>query len=243
MMNYIQPVADLHTHTLYSMHAYSTIGENAAAAARQGLLAIAMTDHAPAIPEPSHRWHFTHMNLLPPHIAGVRVFRGIEANVLDFDGRLDIDDGMIRNLDIVIASMHGGGIMKEGTKEEITAAWMAVANDARVDVIGHPGTPMFTFDYETVVRECARQGKIIEINENSFNAREGSLENCTRIAYYCKKYGVRVMLSSDAHFYEYVGKFDRSILMLKELAFPIDLVINANRQNLETYLKEKKLAL
>ena len=84
---------------------------------------------------------------------------------------------------------------------------------------------------------------MIEINENSFNAREGSLENCTRIAYYCKQYGVRVMLSSDAHFHEYVGKFDRSILMLKELDFPTHLVINATRQNLEAYLNEKGLTL
>lgn len=242
-MNYINPIADLHTHTLYSMHAYSTVSENAVTAARRGLLAIAMTDHAPAIPEPSHRWHFTHMNLLPEHIAGVRVFRGIEANVLDYDGRLDIDDKLIGNLDLVIASMHGGGIMKTGTVEEITAAWMGVANDRRVDVIGHPGTSMFAFDHESVVRECAQQGKVIEINENSFNAREGSLENCARIAYYCKKYGVRVMLSSDAHFHEYVGKFDRSILMLKELDFPVELIVNANRTNLEAFLNEKNLTL
>ncbi len=242
-MEYIHPIADLHTHTLYSMHAYSTVSENAATAAKRGLLAIAMTDHAPAVPEPSHRWHFTHSNLLPEHIAGIRVFRGIEANVLDFDGRLDIDDDMIRNLDMVIASMHGGGIMKNGTPQEITAAWMAIAQDPRVDIIGHPGSPMFPCDYESVVREFAHRGKVVEINENSFNARAGSLENCTRIAYYCKKYGARVMVSSDAHFHEYVGQFEKSILMLQELEFPVENIINANRTNLEAFLKEKNLTL
>ena len=38
-------LTDLHTHTIYSGHAFSTIGENAAEAARNGLEAIAMTDH------------------------------------------------------------------------------------------------------------------------------------------------------------------------------------------------------
>lgn len=236
------PVADLHTHTLYSMHAYSTITENATAAAQKGLLAIGMTDHAPAVPEPGYHWHFTNMRVLPTHIAGVRVIRGVEANILDFDGTMDIDEKILANLDIVIASMHMG-IMKPGSPEEISRTWMAIAADPRVDIIGHPGTPAFAFDFEPVIREFGRQGKIVEINEGSFAARSGSLPNCTRIAYLCKKYGVRILISSDAHFHEYVGRFDCSMVMLEEVGFPPELIVNGSRENLEAFLKTKNLTL
>lgn len=238
----IHPVADLHTHTLYSMHAYSTITENATAAAQRGLLAIAMTDHGQAVPEPGYHWHFVNMRVLPDHIAGVRVIRGIEANVLDFDGTMDVNEKVLENLDLVIASMHAG-IMRAGSVEEITNAWLRIAADPRVDIIGHPGTPAFTFDYEPVIREFGRQGKIVEINEGSFNARGGSLPNCTRIAYLCKKYGVRIAVNSDAHFHDYVGRFDGSLVMLREVDFPPELIVNGSRENLEAYLKTKNLTL
>ena len=155
----------------------------------------------------------------------------------------DGDEKLLCCTELVIASMHGGGIMKEGSVDDITRAWMAIAADERIDVIGHPGSPAFLFDYEPVIREFGRRKKVVEINENSFNAREGSLENCTRIAYFCKKYGVRIVINSDAHFHEYVGRFDRSIVMLEQLDFPPELIINGSRDNLETYFKEKHISI
>ena len=46
--------ADLHTHTLSSGHAYSTIDEMAKGAQKRGLNLIAITDHGPAMPGASH---------------------------------------------------------------------------------------------------------------------------------------------------------------------------------------------
>ena len=69
---------DLHTHTVASGHAYSTIMENAKAAAEKGLEGIAMTDHGPAMPGGAHLYHFWNLTALPQQIAGVRVLRGVE---------------------------------------------------------------------------------------------------------------------------------------------------------------------
>ena len=49
---------DLHTHTLVSQHAYSTVIENVKYAAENGVEAIAVTDHAPGTPDGAHDWHF-----------------------------------------------------------------------------------------------------------------------------------------------------------------------------------------
>ena len=48
-------LTDLHTHTIYSGHAFSTISENAAEAARKGLEAIGMTDHFSSFMTPRER--------------------------------------------------------------------------------------------------------------------------------------------------------------------------------------------
>ena len=237
-MSHIHPIADFHTHTLFSPHAYSTITENAAAAARCGLLAVACTDHAEATPDTGHHWHFTNMKILPPTIEGVRVLRGMEANVLDFNGRIDASSALRQQMELVIASMHAG-TMPEGSVEEITKAWMAVAADPDIDIIGHCGTPRYAFDYETVIPLFGQHGKVVEINEGSFRVRRDSYENCKRIASLCKRCGVRVAVNSDAHFHTHVGQFENAIALLTEIKFPPELIVNNSRESLEAFFEEK----
>ena len=72
---------DTHTHTLASTHAYSTVLEMAKYASEAGMEAIAITDHAPAIPDGAHPWHFQNLKAIPREIYGVksliRKFNGV----------------------------------------------------------------------------------------------------------------------------------------------------------------------
>ena len=237
----IHPIADFHTHTLFSPHAYSTVTENAAAAAKCGMLAVACTDHAEATPDTGHHWHFTNMKILPPIIEGVRVLRGMEANVIDFTGRIDASPKLRQQMELVIASMHAG-TTPQGSVEEVTQAWIAVAADPDIDIIGHSGTPRYAFDYETVIPLFGQCGKVVEINEGSFRVRRDSYENCKRIAQLCKQHGVRIAVNSDAHFHMHVGQFQESIQMLEEIGFPPELVVNNSRETLEAFFNQKGLA-
>lgn len=237
-MSQLHPIADFHTHTLFSPHAYSTVTENAVAGAKCGMLAVACTDHAEATPDSGHHWHFTNMKILPPVIEGVRVLRGMEANVIDFAGTIDASPRLRQQMELVIASMHAG-TMPEGSVEEITKAWEAVAADPDIDIIGHSGTPRYAFDYEAVIPLFAQHGKVVEINEGSFRIRPGSDENCRRIAKLCKQHGVRIAVNSDAHYHTYVGRFSEAVAMLSEIGFPPELVVNNSRESLEAFFEEK----
>ena len=91
MSNTYRIIADLHTHTLASTHAYSSVTEMIRAAAEKGLYAIALTDHARTMPGSPREWYFSSLHELPLHYRGVMNLAGIEANVLDFEGHLDIE--------------------------------------------------------------------------------------------------------------------------------------------------------
>ncbi len=240
MNTHIHPIADLHTHTVFSPHAYSTITENAAAAARAGLVAMACTDHGAETPDTGHHWHFTNMKILPPYIEGVRVLQGIEANVLDHTGALDLTPSLRTQMELVIASMHAG-TMPTGSIEEISAAWAVVAADPDVDIIGHCGTPRFAFDYEAIIPLFGQHGKVVEINEGTFRVRGDSYENCKRIATLCKQHGVRICVNSDAHFHTHVGQFDNAIALLNEVDFPPELIVNNSEESLRCFLQEKRV--
>lgn len=220
-------IADTHTHTLLSGHAYSTITENMAAAAQKGLRFLASTDHTGGMPDAPHAFHFMNQLELPDALFGVYLLRGCEVNIISAQGTLDLADDVLSGLEWVIASMHSP-VFKPMDTDAHTTAWMAVARNPLVDVIGHCGDDRFRFDYESVIREFAAHGKIVEINAHSFGARPRSSENCREIAELCRKHGVPIVVSSDAHFHTGIGDFSNALNMLDEIGFPEGQVLNAD---------------
>lgn len=226
--------ADLHTHTIASTHAYSTVGEICAQAAKIELKAVAITDHGPALPDAPHEWHFGNLRCLPRELEGVYLMRGAEANVTDELGSLDVPNAV--KLDYVIASMHHEAY-KPSTIAKHTEAWLAMCDNPDVDCLGHTGQRDFVFDYEEVVKRCRDTNTLIEINNASEFARKGSWENCAKILELCKKHGTQIVVTSDAHGAWMVGRFEKSIALLDEIGFPEELVVNADWERFKAYFE------
>ncbi len=232
-------LTDLHTHTLASTHAYSTITENAKSAAKMGLEAIAMTDHTGEIPDSPHIWHFINMRILPREIEGVRILTGAEVNICDIHGRLDMSDDVMKTLDIIVASIHLP-CYNDADKADHTECYMAAVENPYVDIIGHSGSPKFKYDYETVIKRAGELGKMIEINNATFAIRTSNIPNCTKIAELCKKYNTHICVNSDSHYCDMIGKYDAAMAMLKEIDFPEELVANRTLKDLSKFLKPRK---
>ena len=81
-------VADTHTHTISSGHAYSTLDELVKEASKKGLEVIAITDHTPAMPGGAHAFHFANLRIIPKEMYGVRILRGAETNIMDYEGHI-----------------------------------------------------------------------------------------------------------------------------------------------------------
>lgn len=231
-------IADTHCHTIASTHAYSTVMENIQEAKKQNLYAIAITDHSENMPGSPRTWYFDNLKTIPREIDGVKILRGVEANVLNPKGELDTPKNLKVPLDWVIASIHDVAYSGKHGIEECTEAWLNVSKNPDVNVIGHSGLVSFVYDYERVIPEFGRNGKLVEINNSSFYVRKGCEKNCKKIAEICKKNEVNIIINSDAHFCTRVGKFDKAIALLEEIGFPEELIINADTNRFENYLKK-----
>ncbi len=232
-------VVDTHTHTISSGHAYSTIQENAIEAGNKGIEAIAMTDHAPSMIGAPTYVHFWNMDIIPDYIRGVRIIKGAEANIIDYCGKLDVPDEILRRMEFVNASFHDITI-KPATVEEHTSAMINAIKNPMVDAIAHPGNPVFQVDIDAVVRAAAEYGKLIEINNNSFNIRKGCSDNCLEFVKKCKKYGVRVTCGSDAHICYDIGSFGHIMKLLDEADMPEELVICTAIEKIEEFIEYRK---
>ena len=237
---HMQIAADLHTHTIASTHAYSTLYEMVCGAKNKGFTAIAITDHGPDMHDGPHEWHFSNLDIVPRVIEGVTVIRGIEFNIRPGGALDNISEKSLRPIEFALASFHEC-CFAPSTRSAHTEALEAVLHDPRVNALGHPGNALFDFDKEDIISRCNDCGKLVEINGNSFAIRKGSRENCTEIALLCKRYEVPIVVNSDSHIAYRVGHVDQALRMLEEIGFPEELVVNSSRTRLEAYFRGRGL--
>ncbi|WFD09792.1 phosphatase [Tepidibacter hydrothermalis] len=230
---------DTHCHTIASGHAYSTVHDLVREAKNVGLKMFALTDHAPAMPGGPHIYHIGNQKIIPRVIDGVFVLRGVEANIIDYDGKLDMDDEFLPELDLVLASLHDVCI-KPGTKEENTNALIKAMENKYVDIIGHPGNPAFDIDAKKVLQAAKDNNVLIEINNSSFGkSRVGSRENCIEIAKMAKEMNVKLVAGTDTHIAFQIGRFDHVKEVFEELGIPEELVVNNSMESFIEYLESK----
>lgn len=232
----MKAIIDLHCHTVASGHAYSTIKENIDEAKVKGLKYVGVSDHAPGMPGSTHPYYFGNLGVIKNEINGVNILKGIEANIIDLDGNIDIPKDVVGKLDYVIASFHPPCI-KSGSKEENTKAILRVMDNKEVKIIGHLDDSRYPVDYEIVVKKAVETNTLLEINNSSLREngfRVGAVENAKQMLETCKKYKAKVILGSDAHIYYQVGSFENCEKILKEVDFPGNLVVNYS----EEYIRE-----
>ncbi|QIA65690.1 phosphatase [Vibrio astriarenae] len=231
-------VVDTHTHTYASGHAYSTLNENAASARENGLKLLCTTDHAESMPGAPHYWFFSNQRVLPRVINGVGIVRGVEANLMNVEGQIDLHPSVDRNLDWVIASFHEP-VFHPANVSTHTQALINAIKSGRVDALGHLGNPNFDFDYESVIHCAAEHNVAIEINNTTLlgNSRVGSVERCYDIAEVAKKAGAFITTGSDAHYCNDVGNLNLVKSLLNQVGVAPEQVITSSVQRFTSFLE------
>lgn len=221
---------DVHTHTVASGHAYSSIREMAREASKKGLKLLGITEHAPGIPGTCTPIYFDNLRVVPREMYGVELMLGAEINILDYNGKLSLEDGVIDKLDVRIAGIHNF-CYTPGTIEQNTNAIIEAIKNPKIDIISHPDDGLCPLDYDVIVQAAKKYNTLLELNNNSINPinqnhRKNARENSILMLKLCKKYNVEIIISSDAHIDTDVGRFNLAYEIINEVDFPEELIIN-----------------
>ena len=238
-------LADLHTHTVASGHAFSTLTENAHVARTRGLELIAITDHAPSVPQGAHPWYFWNLKIIPSVLDGVRLLKGCEANVSpDSENGLDLPDEILNWLDFVAVGFHPHTGFDTPDRIRNTEMLLRVMAHPMVDQITHPGNEeQFPLDLDAIVEAAVRHNVILELNDHSFDptsSRSGSGARERQFAEAAFAAGAPVSIGSDAHYALYVGRFDAAIAIAEEIGVTEDRVVNRNAESVLAHLTAKR---
>lgn len=226
---------DLHTHTIVSGHAYSTITEMVGEAQRKGLKVLGITEHAPNLPGTCQPIYFWNLHVVPRQWGDLRLLLGAELNILDTHGNLDRDDDYYHRLDIRIAGIHRL-CWQGGTRDENTRGIINVIRSGKVHAITHPGDGTADLHFEPIVLAAKETGVLLEINNSSMKPCRGkcqkAIPNNLEILRLCKKYEVPVILGSDAHIHFDIANYENIYPLLAETDFPQQLIINDKPEQL-----------
>lgn len=236
-------VIDPHCHSVQSKHAKATLMENIEMAKSIGLDGLCITNHGPMYGDSPSEAYFEGLTRLPEKYGDFHIFSGAEVNILDDKGTVDLSQECLSSLKWVIASIHSVCFFNHNS-DYITNAYINALKNPFIHCLGHIGQEKFPCDFNKIVKTAKKLNKIIEINNSSLlGMRKGAPTLCREVLKLCKEYGVKIVISSDAHEKEDIGNFSEAIKLINEISFPENLIINSNLNKFTTYIIGGKLCI
>ena len=234
----MQILADYHTHTVYS-HGKGTIEDNVKEAIRKGIKTIGISDH-------SYK-HMTYgvkmkdiyrmrdeVDKLNLKYSNIDILLGMECNILDESGNIDINDEISKILDYVMAGYHFGStptslksmlnhcnnymVKTQKSKEYNTKSVINAMKNNDIFIITHPGDKGDVY-IEEIAKVAKHTNTKLEINSSHGFL---NIEQLNQI----KDIGNKFIIGSDAHKPENVGNFALAMKNIREANLDLALVEN-----------------
>lgn len=192
---------DVHMHTTES-DGRERIEVMAAAAQARGLEYIAITDHtqslamANGLDETRTLAHAENIRRFSKTLQGFTVLAGAEVDILS-DGRLDLTDDCLKQLDVVIVSLHSN---LQQDEDDTTRRLIRAIENPHVDIVGHPTARWLLrregakVRLEKVIDAAVANGVALEINSQPHR-----LDLCDSHARLARDRGAKLAINSDAH--------------------------------------------
>jgi putative hydrolase len=208
-------------------------------ASSRGLQVLAITEHGPATLGSCTSSYFRSLKNAPRKRFGVELLYGCEVNILDCEGKLDLEDPILKDLDLNIASLHTQNI-KPGSVLENTRAVIAAIRNPYIHIIGHPDDEKYELDYELIIKEAMNNHVLLELNNSSLNKggyRGDTKANDIKYLTLCKNHSYPIVLGSDSHGKEHIGEFKEALSLLNQLEFPKELILNYDDDLFHKWIK------
>lgn len=234
----MQILADYHTHTKYS-HGKGTIEENVLEAISKGIKTIGISDHgykhlAYGIKLNDIYKMREEIDKLNEKYSNIEILLGMECNILDSYGNIDINDKIIENCDYIMAGYHFAStptslksmlnhcnnymIKNEKSKDYNTKAIINAMKNNDIFIITHPGDKG-----DVYIEEIAKVAKNTD-TRLEINSSHGFLNSSQLVK--IKGIGNKFIIGSDAHVPQNVGNFDLAMKIVKEASVDLSLIEN-----------------
>ncbi len=234
----MQILADYHTHTVYS-HGKGSIEDNVKVAIEKGIKTLGISDHgykhiAYGVKMDDIFIMKEEIDKLNDKYSEINILLGMECNILDSHGSIDMNDKVREVLDYVMAGYHFAStptsirsmlnhcnnylIKNERSKEYNTKSLINAMKQNDIFIITHPGDKGDIY-IEEVAKIAKETNTRLEINSSHGYL---NVEQLKKI----KDIGNKFIIGSDAHIPKNVGNFEKAINIAKESNIDLSQIEN-----------------
>ena len=227
---------DLHTHSFFSACGIHTHLEILERGKQLGMEAIAITDHGPALHSRSTSPFYDRLNR---PVEGIRLLKGIECNLVNEEGDIDLPVDRLPFLDVVLLGIHPNTPKGLGRARYTEMLLRAIERNPAVDILTHLNDETYFVDFEPVVRAATERGIAIELN-NSKTLLHRVADDITRSLIETVD-GIHgcLVVTSDMHAIEELGLDDSVRPFLEQQAFPAERIVSASSKQVWRFLDER----
>jgi len=226
MENKINNKIDLHMHSIKSACGYPTLNEILDYSNNHKMDLIALTDHGPFnIDTRAEMIPFLMFSRAPRVINNTKIIYGCEANFLDDEGNIGLDQKIIDELDILLLGYHGN---RDKGYKDVTEAMITAIKKNPVSIVTHVTYSTNPFDMEKVIDYCIEKNILLELNNSKVkkDAKRGKLDPYKMMIRKIREAGQKVIVNSDAHFLHEIGDFSTINKHWDDLNLSEDIIIN-----------------
>ncbi len=226
-------IGDFHIHTVASGDAFGTIREIVQISKERNLKHIAITDHGPTMPISSHPYYFNSLADNVSSDSGIIIYPGVEANIIDENGSLDLPDDTLNRLEYIIAAFHGFSWDNNDIYVNTKALKSCLI---RYDIksIAHLNYPYFELDMTEIIPVLIEKNIAIEINNKALK-KDIDWSIFKNQVMKLKDKGVKFIVNSDAHYPLQVGNFDRALEFIDYCGLKESDIINTSQDKVYDY--------
>ena len=207
---------DLHIHSIRSTCGFHTLLEIVNIMREKGFKGFALTDHSPVHNTP-HAHFSVMLRRMPGVINGLRVFKGIEATILNDEGDLDVPKFAGNPYEIILAALHE--LPEYSTNANKIKNTRAVINvmkkNPSVNVITHPYYKSFPVDLDAITDIACETNTALEINNSYILNGKADLEALASMLELAREKGTMLCVNSDGHLFHEMGSYNLALKFIE----------------------------
>ena len=207
---------DLHVHSIRSTCGFHTLLEIVTIMRAKKQKAFALTDHGPALETPQA--HFSVLTKrMPPVIDGIRVFKGIEASILNYKGEIDIPEFGNYPYEIILAGLHNHDAFanNSGVEKNTLTVVNTMKKYPAVKIISHPAYGDLPVDMDIITSVAVETVTALEINNSHLLNNKTDNERLACMLELAREKGTMLAINSDGHVFSEMGEFYAAIEFMK----------------------------
>ncbi len=229
---------DFHVHTFFSHCGIHTHLEMLKRGKELGMDAVAITDHGPELEARSTGPFWDRLNV---PVEGIRLLKGMECNLSNDRGDIDLQKKYLPYMDIVLLGLHPN--TEKGLGEAVYTDMLiaAIEKNPTIDIITHPNDASYPVEFQRLALAAKRNGIALELNNSKTLLQRIGDEVTSQLIRVCKDVECRMAICSDAHAIEELGRDDSVRPLLEQEKFPSELIINDTTQKAYAFLERRRM--